>query len=228
MCVNTQQLCRYPDQHKRGLPAGFLNAMESRLRETEMALFYALSELYEGSIEHRAYAELSDSPFEHASLQGPAQSKSETMEKWASLPLGDRTQAKAWFLNHRIGDSLVVDSSRTAQLDTQPGTQSGIQSGIQSAIQSAIQLYPVNGPAQAGPGPGHGGMTPDSPRQVSPFLQPSEVPGSRDPGSLVTTTPPVPPSAQIASTSDFHEPTDGSGLSTRVKAIAESHRRIYF
>ncbi|RYC63516.1 hypothetical protein CHU98_g2717 [Xylaria longipes] len=74
-----------------GLTAGFLNAVESRLRETELALFYALSELHDGTIERRTYAGLSDFAVGLSSHL----SKSDMMEKWANLPLGDRIQTEA-------------------------------------------------------------------------------------------------------------------------------------
>ncbi|KAI0904200.1 hypothetical protein F4823DRAFT_567951 [Ustulina deusta] len=62
----------------RGLPAGFLNAMQSRLRDTELALFRALAELYEGTVDGREYDGLS---------AGRLQTKSDMMEEWSSLPL---------------------------------------------------------------------------------------------------------------------------------------------
>ncbi|KAI0474717.1 hypothetical protein F4859DRAFT_77355 [Xylaria cf. heliscus] len=208
-CANAQQPCQYPDQNKRcvaiefkaspvlvsidffgrGLPAGFLNALESRLRETELALFYALSELHEGIVERRAYTGLSNSAIGLSSHL----SKSDKMEQWANLPLGDRTQATAWFLSHRTaGDP----SSPAVQLDVRPRTQS----------------YPA--PIAFHAGLSHDDGPPNSQRRVSPFLQ---SPTSR-----------VPPLTPMASTSNPDSSAGDLGLSTRVQAVVESHRRLYF
>ncbi|KAI0432237.1 hypothetical protein F5Y09DRAFT_161995 [Xylaria sp. FL1042] len=209
-CINAQQPCQYPDQHKRGLPAGFLNAMESRLRETEDALFYALSELYEGTIQDREYAGLSDLRLgRRSSSQSTTASKSDMMDKWANLPLGNRTQVRAWFLNHRVGNS----SSPTIQLDSQPERQSPSSSPVRQRGQD---------------GPGHGGnVARQSSRQVSPPPQSSSASDScsrsQELGSFASrTTATVPP---LTSATSMY---DGLGLSTRVKAVAESNKRIYF
>ncbi|KAK5627616.1 hypothetical protein RRF57_003331 [Xylaria bambusicola] len=66
--------------------------MMARLRETEEALFYALSELHDGTAEDQASARLSNSRFARRAL---SQSKNEMMEMWAHLPLGDQAHAKA-------------------------------------------------------------------------------------------------------------------------------------
>ncbi|KAJ2985226.1 hypothetical protein NUW58_g5649 [Xylaria curta] len=178
--------------------------MESRLRETELALFYALSELHEGAIEHRAYAGLS---IPAVGLSSP-QNKSDMMEKWANLPLGDRTQVKEWFLNQRAEGS----SSPAAQVN----------------VQSRAQTYPVVTPT-----PRSGDRTPEShpQRQVSAFPRPPVVvecrPQSQELDTFVTTTT-GPPSTPMAPVSDLNAPADGSGLSARVQTIVESHRRLYF
>ncbi|KAJ3574870.1 hypothetical protein NPX13_g4224 [Xylaria arbuscula] len=150
-----------------GLPAGFLNAVESRLRETEEALFYALSELHEGNIEDRAYAGLS---YPRAS----SQNKSKMMEKWAKLPLGDRAQAKAWFLSQRLGGDEEEEESPTNLTLAAP------RSGVQQKAASSSSSTPggiKSAPAESGRRGGD--MTPPSPRLASPLLDSSmAVPAS--------------------------------------------------
>ncbi|KAI1313781.1 hypothetical protein F5Y03DRAFT_108245 [Xylaria venustula] len=207
-CVNAAQPCHYPDQHKRGLPAGFLNAMESRLRETEDALFYALSELYEGTAEHRTYAGLSNARLGQPSSPSAA-SKTDMMERWTNFPLGDRAQVKAWFLSHRTGDPL----SPPAQLELPSASRAS------SSLSSLLSPSSVRKTAQAGPG--RGDTTPQSSRPTATPSQPFSH--SQELNTFVdrpTTT--VPPLTSVASTSD------DLGLSHRVKAIAESRRKIYF
>ncbi|KAJ8131160.1 hypothetical protein O1611_g2466 [Lasiodiplodia mahajangana] len=199
-CVNAPQPCEYPDQGKRGLPAGFLSALETRLQETERALFYALSELHEGIIEHGAYSGHSN----------PAQTKNDMMEKWASLPLGDRAQAKAWFLNRRAGDPWSINVGLGGQSRTQTGPTMATPSDF---------------------GPSHDAISPSSQVQDSTFLQsptaadyrlPSQESGTFTPSTI---GPPLTPSALMP---DSHSPIHGSGLSTRAQAVAKSRRNMYF
>ncbi|KAI0512573.1 hypothetical protein F5B22DRAFT_297220 [Xylaria bambusicola] len=220
-CINAQQPCRYPDQHKRGLPAGFLNALEARLRETEEALFYALSELHEGTVENQAYARISSSHFARRAL---SQSKSEMMEMWAHLPLGDRSQAKAWFLSLRLGGD-EESSPTNIQLEL---PQSGANPGAQPSSPSSSSSQDAIENAQARSAR-VGDMMPSSPRQTSPLLDsstaaPASYPRSQSLRTLAekttTATEPSPRSMTSA--------PDSLGLSTRVKAIVESRRDIYF
>ncbi|KAI3343237.1 hypothetical protein F4824DRAFT_507066 [Ustulina deusta] len=186
----------------RGLPAGFLNAMQSRLRDTELALFRALAELYEGTVDGREYDGLS---------AGRLQTKSDMMEEWSSLPLRDRAQARAWFLSYRTGRS----------------SPSAVQLDLQSETQSSSSSSPGGKCAQAGPGHGDVAMTPHSSRQVPPCLQSAAAPDSRprpqDADTLAgnTTATALPLTSMASTHGDL-------GLSTRVKAIVESQRSIYF
>ncbi|KAI1125088.1 hypothetical protein F5Y10DRAFT_14192 [Nemania abortiva] len=199
-CANAPQPCEYPDQGKRGLPAGFLGALESRLQETERALFYALGELHEGTVERDAYAGLSN----------PAQTKSEMMEKWASLPLGDRGQVKAWFLNRRAEGSSI-----TVRPDGQSRTRTGLD---------------VTTPTDFEPGQDDI-TTPGSQMRASAFLQSPTANGYRPPSQdadMFTPSAMVPPLTPVALMPDSHSPVHDPGISTRAQAVAKSHRRMYF
>ncbi|KAI0976400.1 hypothetical protein F4678DRAFT_224120 [Xylaria arbuscula] len=206
-CVNAAQPCQYPDQHKRGLPAGFLNAMESRLRETEDALFYALSELYEGTVEHRTYAGFLNSRLGQP-LSLSAASKTDMMERWTNFPLGNRAQVKAWFLSYRTGDPL----SPPAQVELPSASQA-------SSSLSSLSPSSVSKSVQAGPSRGDTTLQSSRPAAMpsQPFSQSQEMNTFVD-----RPTATVPSLTSVASTSD------DLGLSNRVKAIADSHRKIYF
>ncbi|KAI0104037.1 hypothetical protein GGR51DRAFT_523262 [Nemania sp. FL0031] len=204
-CANATQPCEYPDQGKRGLPAGFLSALESRLQETERALFYALGELLEGTVEHGPYT----------GFLNAAQTKSEMVEKWASLPLGDRAQVEAWFLNRRAGGS----SSITIRSDDQSGDQSRTQA--EPSMEAPTEFRPT-----------HDDIIPGPQVQGSTFLQsPTAATNYRHQSQdLDAFTPSTigPPLTPVALMSDSHSPADDPQLSTRAQAIVKSRRNIYF
>jgi hypothetical protein len=86
----------------RGIPAGYVNALERRLAETERALFFALAEIHAGTVACDNY----ESPMLRQAmgvsvLSGPIpttqQDKAQLMATWAKFPLADREQAYAWF-----------------------------------------------------------------------------------------------------------------------------------
>lgn len=189
------------------------------MRETEDALFYALRELHEGTIEGRAYAGLSHSRV------ASSQNKSEMMEKWAKLPLGDRAQAKAWFLSQRrSGDGELLSSSSSSPTnDELAAPQSGVQIQQQQSSSSPSGIKT----AQSGSGGQGGDMTPLSPREASPLLDSMAVPAFH-PRSHGWVTLAEKSTAAAPSLTATTSAPDGRGLSTRVKAIAESRKRMYF
>lgn len=81
----------------RGIPAGYLNALEKRLAETERALFFALAEIHTGVIENNEYPTASKK-----AINPVSHSKAELMENWARLSLNTRDHTLAWFLDHRL------------------------------------------------------------------------------------------------------------------------------
>ncbi|KAL3953469.1 hypothetical protein ACCO45_011425 [Purpureocillium lilacinum] len=52
-CSNDTSQCRYADQGKRGLPLGFVSALEKRLAETENALYRVIQAKAIGSMNGR-------------------------------------------------------------------------------------------------------------------------------------------------------------------------------
>jgi hypothetical protein len=73
------------------LPAGYLNALENRLVDTEMALFQSLCEIY-----GTEYQLLDLEP-----IPPPHLSKSRLMEEWKRLPQRDQNQSRRWWIAKR-------------------------------------------------------------------------------------------------------------------------------
>jgi hypothetical protein len=70
----------------RGLPAGYLAALEKRLGETEAALHQALSELYTGRV-----------PEDAPAVDVAGKGKSTLMDEWQRLPLGNKNSQYHWW-----------------------------------------------------------------------------------------------------------------------------------
>ncbi|KAH6645993.1 hypothetical protein BKA67DRAFT_582922, partial [Truncatella angustata] len=91
-CANAPENCRYPEQNRRGLPAGYLNSLEKRLLETERALFFALAEI------HARCTELGDYSDAGLRLMKPSsQTKTELVQSWSRNPLDTRNDGRKWF-----------------------------------------------------------------------------------------------------------------------------------
>lgn len=81
----------------RGIPAGYVNALEKRLAETERALFLALAETRFGTrSDVTAVAAMKPSVL-FRSTPTTQQEKAELMAAWGSTPLEERAQVEAWF-----------------------------------------------------------------------------------------------------------------------------------
>lgn len=101
-CKSTPAKCHYPEKNRRGIPAGYVNALEKRLAETERALFFALAEIHAGTVARHNYeSPMLRQAMEVSVLSGPIpttqQDKAQLMATWAKSPLADREQAYAWF-----------------------------------------------------------------------------------------------------------------------------------
>jgi hypothetical protein len=70
------------------LPAGYLNALENRLAETELALFQTLCEIYGAENQH-----LNVQP-----IPPPHLSKKELMEEWKRLPQRNEEESRVWWI----------------------------------------------------------------------------------------------------------------------------------
>lgn len=109
--------------------------METRLAETERALFFALAEIHAGAVVRENY----ESPSVRQAM-GPSvlleptpttqQDKARLMASWARSPLTDREQAHAWFEANRGEDSVHSYVSPNANMTTGVDTITPSNSGI--------------------------------------------------------------------------------------------------
>ncbi|KXH62773.1 hypothetical protein CNYM01_02531 [Colletotrichum nymphaeae SA-01] len=86
--------CQYPEQSKRGIPNGYLNKLETRLAETEAALFRVLS----GALDHTQGFDSASSPaLLPQAAWTPRQNKVDRVKEWDSLPLQTPDDIQAWY-----------------------------------------------------------------------------------------------------------------------------------
>ncbi|KAF4832964.1 Depudecin biosynthesis cluster-specific transcription activator DEP6 [Colletotrichum tropicale] len=92
-CSHEPGRCQYPEQSKRGIPNGYLNKLETRLAETEAALFRVLS----GTMDSQTYDAASSPALLSQAAWTPRQNKVDRVKEWESLPLQTPTDIQAWF-----------------------------------------------------------------------------------------------------------------------------------
>lgn len=83
--------------HDRGIPAGYVNALEKRLAETEKALFFALAEARAGTHNDSTARPAMRPSLLFRSTPTTQQEKAELMALWGKTPLEERAQIEAWF-----------------------------------------------------------------------------------------------------------------------------------
>ena len=121
-CASSPQPCKYAENNKRqvhfefchlctdnirGIPGGYLSALEQRLHETEIALYNALCELRKIK---------SESAFtDHPDLSEPLRShqaatnKYSRMAEWIRYPLNRSDEVENWWNsveNHKLPESM--------------------------------------------------------------------------------------------------------------------------
>lgn len=101
--------------YDRGIPAGYVNALENRLAETERALFFALAEARAGTHSNTASQPALRPSVLSRSTPTTQQEKAELMALWSKTPLEGRVNVEAWFeANRGEGASPVsVDVDQT-------------------------------------------------------------------------------------------------------------------
>lgn len=77
----------------RGIPNGYLNKLETRLAETEAALFRVLS----GALDSQALHSASSPALLPQAAWTPRQNKVDRVKEWDSLPLQTADEVQAWF-----------------------------------------------------------------------------------------------------------------------------------
>lgn len=87
--------------HDRGIPAGYVNALEKRLAETEKALFSALAEARAGTHSNTTSQPALRPSVLSRSTPTTQQEKAELMALWNKSPLEDRAHIEAWFEANR-------------------------------------------------------------------------------------------------------------------------------
>lgn len=123
----------------RGIPNGYLNKLETRLAETEAALFRALSATLDGQTLGL------DSASSPALLSQPAwtprQNKVDRVKEWESLPLQTPNDVQVWF------------RSKAAETGDPAAAAASPQSLISSVSDHAAVRHPSREPASAMPSP---------------------------------------------------------------------------
>ncbi|TQN69991.1 hypothetical protein CSHISOI_05506 [Colletotrichum shisoi] len=94
-CESCRQRKRRCDR-KLGIPNGYLNRLETRLAETEAALFRALSGALDGGPASSLDAASSPALLPQAAWT-PRQNKVDRVQEWDSLPLQTPDDIQAWF-----------------------------------------------------------------------------------------------------------------------------------
>ncbi|KAJ4039457.1 hypothetical protein NW756_009424 [Fusarium oxysporum] len=113
-CTNDPTNCHYPEQNKRGLPIGFITRLETRLAETEEALF-------------RLVHSIDEPNNNHTSLKPSSQRKDDRIREWDSLPLRNADEIRAWYRNRSEQthspaqhDDLMDEDQRTRSIHATP------------------------------------------------------------------------------------------------------------
>lgn len=98
----------------RGLPIGFITRLETRLAETEDALF-------------RLVHSIDEPNNNHTSLKPSSQRKDDRIREWDSLPLRNADEIRAWYRNRSEQthspaqhDALMDEDQRTQSIHATP------------------------------------------------------------------------------------------------------------
>lgn len=143
-----------------------MNALETRLAETERALFFALRELHDGVAIH---AEYRDQPSCQAMNNRPAstqQEKADLVASWTSRPLENRTQARAWLESMRGAGRSATDGVHEEQLGAHASNGSSIAPDTVLEIGSLLDTQ--SGIQSSGNGESDGSNPQERPQQSSP------------------------------------------------------------
>ncbi|KAF9874172.1 hypothetical protein CkaCkLH20_08155 [Colletotrichum karsti] len=79
--------------NNRGIPNGYLNKLETRLAETEAALFKVLS----GHLDSQTYESASSPALLSQAAWTPRQNKVDRVKEWDGLPLQTPNDIQAWY-----------------------------------------------------------------------------------------------------------------------------------
>ncbi|KAF8853447.1 hypothetical protein BDZ45DRAFT_77852 [Acephala macrosclerotiorum] len=103
-CVASPRLCKYAESNKRGIPGGYLGALEARLNDTEAALYNALCEIRRLN---------QSSTFSYTNVSEPISSrqdntsKASRMSEWKQYPLQSSKDVETWWLSFKPSCELT-------------------------------------------------------------------------------------------------------------------------
>ncbi|KAF5521098.1 Depudecin biosynthesis cluster-specific transcription activator DEP6 [Colletotrichum aenigma] len=137
-CSHEPGRCQYPEQSKRGIPNGYLNKLETRLAETEAALFRVLS----GTMDSQAYDAASSPALLSQAAWTPRQNKVDRVKEWESLPLQTPTDVQAWFRSK-------ATESNDAATDLPAASPQSLMSSVSDQLalpQPSVERTPMSNP----------------------------------------------------------------------------------
>ncbi|KAF3809734.1 hypothetical protein GCG54_00005275 [Colletotrichum gloeosporioides] len=137
-CSHEPGRCQYPEQSKRGIPNGYLNKLETRLAETEAALFRVLS----GTTDSQTYDAASSPALLSQAAWTPRQNKVDRVKEWESLPLQTPTDVQAWFRSK-------ATESNDAATDLPAASPQSLMSSVSDQLalpQPSVERTPMSNP----------------------------------------------------------------------------------
>ncbi|KAF4903855.1 Depudecin biosynthesis cluster-specific transcription activator DEP6 [Colletotrichum viniferum] len=137
-CSHEPGRCQYPEQSKRGIPNGYLNKLETRLAETEAALFRVLS----GALDSHTYDAASSPALLSQAAWTPRQNKVDRVKEWESLPLQTPTDIQAWFRSK-------ATESNDAATDLPAASPQSLMSSVSDQLalpQPSVERTPMSNP----------------------------------------------------------------------------------
>ncbi|OJJ49475.1 hypothetical protein ASPZODRAFT_129955 [Penicilliopsis zonata CBS 506.65] len=117
-CVGEPSKCTYPESGKRGLPQGYLNQLELRLADTELALFEALSTLRSINTTTTLVK------VSRKCGAGSTEQKSTRTREWSRLPLDGWPNLERWWEAKR--DHFIAVSVQDELAAQSPGSRSSV------------------------------------------------------------------------------------------------------
>ncbi|KAI8239326.1 hypothetical protein K4K57_010436 [Colletotrichum sp. SAR 10_99] len=137
-CSHEPGRCQYPEQSKRGIPNGYLNKLETRLAETEAALFRVLS----CTMDSQTYDAASSPALLSQAAWTPRQNKVDRVKEWESLPLQTPTDIQAWFRSK-------ATESNDAATDLPAASPQSLMSSVSDQLalpQPSVERTPMSNP----------------------------------------------------------------------------------
>ncbi|KUJ17555.1 uncharacterized protein LY89DRAFT_56716 [Mollisia scopiformis] len=185
-CTTSQTECKYAESNKRGIPAGYLGALEARLNETEAALYNALCELRRfnggGSF---SYTNVIQPLSSHQNNT----SKALRMKSWIQCPLQTSNDVENWWISFQENQTSYERDDTRPEPKTKDDSATHWHSHLNSQAQNSFTARATSRPTLESPG----NMLYDvSNQSLEPCLQqshtPPQLPDSNQPKVLSAAT----------------------------------------